>query len=70
MTGCDGLTAKTVNFYKRKMTSLVREFTGNAITPVTEESGKMTYSLDMKSEKAVFGANRTRHTFEGIAHGN
>jgi len=47
------------------MTSLVREFTGNAITPVTREIEKMTYSLDMKSEKAVFGASRTRHTFEG-----
>lgn len=65
MTGCDGLTRKTVNFLKRKMTSLVREFTGNAVTPVTRESEKMTYSLDMKSEKSVFGEKRTRHTFQG-----
>ncbi|MDP3980472.1 MAG: hypothetical protein Q8Q33_03545 [Chlamydiota bacterium] len=42
---------KTVNFCKRKITFPVREFTINAVTPVTE----MTYSIDIKSEKAIFG---------------
>ena len=60
-----GVMAKTVNFCKCKMTFLIREFTGTAITPITRESEKMTYSFDMKREKAIFGANRTRHTFEG-----
>jgi len=61
--GSDGLTAETVNFCKCKITSLVREFTGTAITPVTRRTKNMTYTIDMKRKKAVFGASLTRHTF-------